>query len=283
MTSPSPASTSPQEPNSKSATSRLTARQEIPAGHKIALRDIAAGEMVHRYSHAIGRAKQPIRAGEHIHTHNLAFEELQLEYEFPATEIAPPVHSAHAPTFLGYAREDGRVGTRNYIAIVAASNCAAHTAESIARSFEDEKLPENVDGIVAFPHGEGCGMSSGVDLDQLRRTLGGVLAHPNVSAALILGLGCEVNQIDHYLGSGHGFSTDRMAGMTVQGSGGTRATVKRRAQGDRPLHRTARRKSAAPKRQRGRSRSASTAAVRIRSPASRPTRRWVIAPTCWRS
>src|SRR5215472_762664 len=204
---------------------RLTARQEIPVGHKIALRDIAPGEMVHRYSHDIGRAKQPIRAGEHIHTHNLGFEELQLEYEFPSAEIAPPAHSASAPTFLGYAREDGRVGTRNYIAVVAASNCAAHTADRIARSFEDEKLPENVDGVVAFPHGEGCGMSSGVDLDQLRRTLGGVLAHPNVSAALILGLGCEVNQIDHYLGSGHGFSTDRMAGMTVQGSGGTRATV----------------------------------------------------------
>ena len=117
------------------------------------------------------------------------------------------------------------MGTRNYIAVVAASNCAAHTAESIARSFEGEKLPANVDGVVAFPHGEGCGHASGADLDQLRRTLGGVLAHPNVSAAMILGLGCEVNQIDHYLGAGHGFSTDRLAGMTVQGSGGTRATV----------------------------------------------------------
>ncbi len=204
---------------------RLTARQEIPTGHKIALRDIAPGEMIHRYSHAIGRARIPIRAGEHIHTHNLGFEELELEYEFPSGDIAPPARRANAPTFQGYVREDGRVGTRNYIAIVAASNCAAHTAESIARSYEDMKLPENVDGIVAFPHGEGCGMSSGVDLDQLRRTLGGVLAHPNVSAALILGLGCEVNQIDHYLGAGHGFSTGRMAGLTVQGSGGTRSTV----------------------------------------------------------
>jgi altronate hydrolase len=204
---------------------RLTARQDIPMGHKIALREIAPGEMVHRYSHEIGRAKHSIHQGEHIHTHNLAFEELQLDYEFPATETQPPAYSANAPVFLGYAREDGRVGTRNYIAVVAASNCAAHTAELIARSYEGEKLPENVDGVVAFPHGEGCAHAMGPDVDQLRRTLGGVLAHPNVSAAVILGLGCEVNQIDHYLGAGHGFSTDRLAGMTLQDSGGTRGAM----------------------------------------------------------
>ena len=204
---------------------QITARQEIPAGHKIALRQIAPGETVHRYSHSIGRASRLIQPGDHLHSHNLAFEELAFEYEFPAADAPPPARAANAPTFLGYAREDGRAGTRNYVAIVAASNCAAHTAEWIARSYENEKLPEGVDGVVAFPHGEGCGMSSGADLDQLRRTLGGVLVHPNVSAALILGLGCEVNQIDHYLGAGHGFSMDRLAGMTVQESGGTRSTV----------------------------------------------------------
>ena len=93
------------------------------------------------------------------------------------------------------------MGTRNYIAVVAASNCAAHTAELIAQSFDDETLPPNIDGVVAFPHGEGCGHSIGPDTEQLQRTLAGVLAHPNVSAAVILGLGCEVNQIDHYLGA----------------------------------------------------------------------------------
>ena len=94
------------------------------------------------------------------------------------------------------------MGTRNYIAVVAASNCAAHTAELIAASFAGETLPPNVDGVVAFPHGEGCGHNAGADLTQLQRTLGGVLNHPNVAAAIILGLGCEVNQIDHYLGKG---------------------------------------------------------------------------------
>src|SRR5580700_9569739 len=163
---------------------RVTAVDNIPAGHKIALHDIAAGAVVHRYGHAIGRAKRPIRAGEHVHTQNLGYEELHQDYEFPAVDIPIP-----------------------------------------ARSFEGQQFPANVDGVVAFPHGEGCGHAFGPDVDQLRRTLGGVLAHPNVSAAIILGLGCEVNQIDHYLGEGHNFSTDRLVGMTVQGSGGTRATV----------------------------------------------------------
>jgi arabinonate dehydratase len=202
----------------------VVTRDPIPAGHKVALRNIPSGEMVLRYGQAIGRARGPIEAGEHIHTHNLSFEELHLNYEFPTGEATRRQPHAPVPTFLGYQREDGRVGTRNYIAVVAASNCAAHTAETIARSYEDETLPENVDGVVAFPHGEGCAHSMGPDLDQLRRTLAGVLVHPNVSAAVILGLGCETNQIDHYLGSGAPTSM-RLAGLTLQSSGGTRGTV----------------------------------------------------------
>jgi altronate hydrolase len=197
--------------------------EPIPAGHKVALWDIAPGEVVERYGQAIGRAKEEIGAGRHVHTHNLAFEELELEYEFPVSEATVPVRAA-SPTFLGYQREDGRVGTRNYIAVVAASNCAAHTAEQIARSYEGQAMPPNVDGVVAFPHGEGCGHAFGPDMDQLRRTLGGVLMHPNVSAAVILGLGCETNQIDHYLGAG-GPRSARLAGLTLQNSGGTRGAL----------------------------------------------------------
>ena len=197
--------------------------EAIPAGHKVALWDIAPGEVVERYGQAIGRARAEIAAGKHVHTHNLAFEELELAYEFPAGESAIPTRAAE-PTFLGYAREDGRAGTRNYIAVVAASNCAAHTAEEIARSYEGERMPPNVDGVVAFPHGEGCGHAFGPDVGQLRRTLAGVLMHPNVSAAVILGLGCEVNQIDHYLGEGSPRSS-RLAGLTLQNSGGTRGAI----------------------------------------------------------
>ena len=201
----------------------LVTLDAIPAGHKVALRSIPAGAMVERYGQGIGRAKVEIDAGRHVHTHNLAFEELVLDYEFPTGEIELPGRAAE-PTFLGYLREDGRVGTRNYIAVVAASNCAAHTAELIAASYGGETLPANVDGVVAFPHGEGCGHAFGPDVDQLRRTLSGVLLHPNVSAAVILGLGCEVNQIDHYLGPDAPRSS-RLAGLTLQDSGGTRSTI----------------------------------------------------------
>ena len=195
----------------------------VPAGHKVCIRSIGQGEYIIRYGQVIGRANRPIEVGSHIHTHNLAFEEITFNYEFPETELALPSLSANIPTFMGYQREDGRVGTRNYIAVVAASNCAAHAAEMIAASFTGELLP-NVDGVAAFPHGEGCGHSIGPDTEQLQRTLGGVMNHPNVGAAIILGLGCEVNQIDHYLGK-NSPRTNRMIGMTLQGEGGTSAIV----------------------------------------------------------
>ncbi len=197
----------------------VTVAEPIPPGHKVALTPIAPGQNVLRYGQRIGHASARIEPGQRVHTHNLAFEELAFDYEFPTGEIAFPTPPASVPRFLGYEREDGRAGTRNYIAVAAASNCAAHTAESIARSYEGESLPPNVDGVVAFPHGEGCAHSIGPDTEQLRRTIAGVLDHPNVAAALILGLGCETNQISQYLGG------PRLKGLTLQESGGTRATI----------------------------------------------------------
>jgi altronate hydrolase len=200
----------------------------IPAGHKLAVTQKLPGEMLHRYGQRIGRALREIHIGEHVHTHNLSYQELETAYEFPETDIPYPPAATNIPEFLGYPRADGRAGTRNYIAVVAASNCAAHTVERIARTYEDAVLPPGVDGVIAFPHGEGCGMTSGPDKVQLQRTLAGVLDHPNVSSALIIGLGCEVNQIDHYLGpraDGAPPRPDRLLGLTVQGSGGTRATI----------------------------------------------------------
>jgi altronate hydrolase len=203
-------------------------KEAIPAGHKLALRRIAAGGPVYRYGNLIGFATQIIEPGEHVHVRNLGFKELD-----PAEVVSPErpartISAANAATFLGYERADGRVGTRNYIAVVAASNCAAYTSELIAQSFGSEAVPENFDGVVAFPHGEGCGQAIGPDTEQLQRTLQGVLDHPNVSAALILGLGCEVNQIDHYLGQGDGDAATTPAavrGLTLQESGGTRGAL----------------------------------------------------------
>jgi len=203
---------------------QIVVAQAIPAGHKVALEAIDPGAEVRRYGQVIGRARTRIEPGQHVHTHNLAFEELTFTYEFPESDRPLPQPRRDVPQFLGYRREDGRVGTRNYIAVVAASNCAAHTAELIAESYSGASLPPNVDGVVAFPHGEGCGHTIGPDTQQLQRTLAGVLDHPNVSSAIILGLGCETNQISHYLGDS-ATAGERLIGLTLQSSGGTRATV----------------------------------------------------------
>ncbi|MGC8794012.1 MAG: UxaA family hydrolase [Bryobacteraceae bacterium] len=202
----------------------IAAREDIPAGHKVAIRRIGAGESVLRYGESIGRALRAIEAGEHVHTHNLGFEDWAPAYGFPERELPLPERRAAAPSFLGYVRADGRVGTRNYIAVAAASNCAAHVAELVARSFEQEPLPPAVDGVVAFPHGDGCGHAIGPDTVLLRRTLVGLLDHPNVSGALLIGLGCEVNQISAYFPD-ESLRSERLVGLTIQSSGGTHATV----------------------------------------------------------
>jgi altronate hydrolase len=196
----------------------------IPAGHKIALGEIAAGESVIRYGSFIGRASRAIHAGEAVHTHNLAFEETVIDDELLNANTPVPPVAKEVPTFLGYLREDGRVGTRNYIAVAAASNCSAHVVELIAQSFPAGSLPEGVDGVVAFPHGEGCGHTIGPDTRQLERVLSGVLDHPNVAAGVLLGLGCEVNQIGNYFPA-EATRTERLIGMTLQASGGTQPTV----------------------------------------------------------
>jgi altronate hydrolase len=201
-------------------------RQSVPAGHKVATGPIGSGDPIFRYGEVIGFASNDIAPGDHVHTHNVAFSELD-HHETAVPDLGPAPQRKSTESFLGYLRKDGRAGTRNYIAVVAASNCAAHTSELISTSFAEMKLPENVDGIVAFPHGEGCGMAIGPDSEQLQRTLEGVLAHPNVAAAVILGLGCEVNQIDHYLGRGNdGYvPPEGLVGLTLQESGGTRSAV----------------------------------------------------------
>lgn len=196
----------------------------IPPGHKVALTSVAPGETIIRYGQPMGRCSVAIAPGQHVHVHNVAYQERAIEYEFPAGEMPFPAPPKEMPVFLGYPRQDGRTGTRNYIAVVAASNCASHAAGLAARAFENVELPPNVDGVVAFPHGDGCGHAIGPDTDLLRRTLGGVLDHPNVFAAVLIGLGCEDNQIEPYLG-GEAARGGRLIGMTLQSSGGTGATV----------------------------------------------------------
>jgi altronate hydrolase len=201
----------------------IRSTQMIPAGHKIALREIAAGERVLRYGCNIGHTTRAIHPGEHVHTGNLAFEEAPDEFDLPTGDIPIPAPPKDVPTFLGFPRIDGRAGTRNYIAVAAASNCAAYTVELIASCFKSGDLP-GIDGVVAFPHGEGCGHTIGPDTLQLQRVISGVLNHPNVAAGVLVGLGCEVNRIDEYFPDAT-YRTDRLVGLTLQSSGGTAATV----------------------------------------------------------
>ena len=204
---------------------QVVTRTVIPAGHKVALEHIPAGRAVRRYGEQIGVARTEIQPGDHVHQHNLLYEEPDSQFKFRG---APqPVRKKSTRTFMGYQRDDGRIGTRNYIAVVAASNCASHTASLIERHFEGRTLPPNVDGVMSFPHGDGCAQSIGPDTEQLQRTLEGVLDHPNVAAAVILGLGCEVNQIDHYLGRSNEGVSKSLVGLTLQESGGTRKAVEK--------------------------------------------------------
>src|SRR5262249_18390043 len=198
--------------------------KNVPAGHKVAVVDIAEGATVCKYGEDIGTARQPIRRGEWVHTHNLKFDVKGRDWAF-STNISDlhDIPMAEPGTFLGYPRSDGRVGTRNYIAVAGASNCAAHAVGEIEAAFRAEDFSgSSFDGVASFPHGDGCGQSEGLDTEQLRRTIDGVMDHPNVAAAIIVGLGCEVNQISYYLQeSGNGFRR----GLTLQESGGTRNVV----------------------------------------------------------
>lgn len=200
----------------------------VPAGHKIATHDIAEGEPVRRYNQIIGFATRPIKAGEHIHVHNIGMGAFERDYAF-GTDCRKTEFVADPATFQGYLRADGRVATRNYIGIVSTVNCSAHVTRMIAKHFTDEVLAEfpNVDGIVPIVHGTGCGMgSTGEPVDVLRRVLGGYATHVNFHSTLMIGLGCEANQINDLLAAQGLKRTDQLQAFTIQETGGTGKTVK---------------------------------------------------------
>lgn len=174
---------------------RLTA--DVPAGHKVALREVREGAAVRKYGQTIGFATRPIAAGDWVHTHNMGIGPLELQYEF-GTEVAPVQYysSAETRTFPGYKRPDGRVGTRNHVAILSTVNCSADTVYRIAERLRPALTGfANVDDVVPIAHKGGCGTQmGGADHRLLQRTLAGFADHPNVGAFLLVGLGCEVNQ-----------------------------------------------------------------------------------------
>ena len=199
----------------------------VPAGHKVAIRDVAQGAPVRRYNQIVGFATRPIRSGEHVHVHNLAMGDFQRDYaycqDYKATEFV-----AHPATFLGIHRADGRVATRNYVGVVSSVNCSAHVCRMIADHFKGELMADypNVDGVVPIHHKTGCGMgSTGEPVDVLRRVLAGYATHPNMHSTLMVGLGCEANQINDLLAAQGLKRTEQLQTMTIQETGGTRKTV----------------------------------------------------------
>ncbi|MEO0429325.1 MAG: altronate dehydratase family protein [Pseudomonadota bacterium] len=207
---------------------REGAVQLIPRGHKMAAEPIARGAPVRKYAQVIGYAAEDIAAGAHVHTHNLEFRNVDAAYEF-ATNLRHAAPAARADSFRGFHRSRGRgVGTRNYIAILTSVNCSATAARQIARYFTADRLAPyaNVDGVVAFVHGTGCGMAgSGEGFEALQRVMWGYARNPNVGGVLMAGLGCEMMQIDWLLEAfglepGPLFQT-----MNIQDVGGLRKSV----------------------------------------------------------
>lgn len=176
---------------------QVTLRDDVPAGHKIALRALGVGEAVVKYGFPIGAATEAVPAGSWIHSHNLRTRlEGTLEYRYepaPREPQAPPV----VPTFMGYRRATGRVGTRNEVWIINTVGCVNTAAERIARE-ATERYAGRVDGVFTFSHPFGCSQL-GDDLQNTQRVLAGLMRHPNAGGVLVLGLGCENNQMDSLL------------------------------------------------------------------------------------
>ena len=217
-------------PPGDAALPEMTLRQSIPSGHKIALLDVATGEPVRRYGQIIGFAKEPIRPGEHVHKHNVGMGDLARDYAF-GMDVEPVdfVPEGERRTFLGYGRPNGRAGTRNFVAVISTVSCSAHVTRAIARHFTPERLVPyaNVDGVIAFTHLSGCSFVPGGPVyTLLQRTLAGMARHSNVAAAIFVGLGCEVNQIDELV-ENYDLRNEggALRSLVIQDEGGSRKTA----------------------------------------------------------
>ena len=213
----------------------VIAQENIPARHKIALAEIQKGEAIRKYNQTIGFASQTIHAGDHVHTHNIEFHSFERlpEVGEVKNKINKPNKSAN---FQGYLRSNGKVGTRNYIGILSTVNCSASISQRIAgyfksesdgESFNDNMAPfPNADGVIALTQDSGCGMSiEGDGLTLLQRVLIGYAEHPNFAGILIVGLGCEVNQVSALLEKFKLKDRQHIRTLVIQENGGTRKTI----------------------------------------------------------
>ncbi|MFA5662634.1 UxaA family hydrolase [Castellaniella sp.] len=205
----------------------------VPFGHKVALRAVARGQPVKRYGQIIGFATQDIAAGQHVHMHNLEFQEFDKDFRFSADYRATTMVD-EPDTFMGIVRPDGRVATRNYIGILTSVNCSARVAQAVAEYFRRDLRPEaladypNVDGVVALTHGAGCGIdATGKGLEVLQRTIAGYVRHANFAGLLIVGLGCETNQISALMQAQALEESAQLRTFNIQDVGGTPKSIAR--------------------------------------------------------
>ncbi|HWV35308.1 MAG TPA: altronate dehydratase family protein, partial [Thermomicrobiales bacterium] len=209
----------------------ITIGQMIPPGHKVALRFIPKGAEIRRYGQIIGFASDDIAPGRHVHTQNVEVHqgELKLDYAFGAdyhpVEMVP---EAERRTFMGYRRRDGRIGTRNYVAVLASVNCSSTATRRVADYFRDNPIMDqfpNVDGVIGFPTKGGCGAHYGSDyLGLLQKTMAGIVDHPNIGGYIILSLGCETNQPQDLI-ENTSLNKDKPLVLTIQLDGGFRQSV----------------------------------------------------------
>jgi altronate hydrolase len=173
----------------------------VPMGHKIATNSIGQGEPVRKYGQIIGHTTRAIASGDWVHSHNLAMQDFHRDHA-SATCIPPDPEPITGRTFLGYRRAGGRVGTRNYVAVISTVNCSASVSKYIARRFGPAELAEfpHVDGVLSFTHYSGCGLQfGGIAHAMLNRVLAGIAQHPNIGAYVLVGLGCEQAEMDYLL------------------------------------------------------------------------------------
>ena len=207
----------------------VVSREQVGAGYKIATRKIETGEPIVKYNTVIGFASTDIAPGAMVHSHNITFQDYDRDYAYAsAYEPVVPLPDSARATFDGIVRPDGRVATRNYIGILSTVNCSATVVRMVADYFTKERLEEfpNVDGVVAFSHGLGCGMEmTGEPMSLLQRTIAGYARHPNIAASLVVGLGCERNQVKALVRDEALNESSALRTFTMQEVGGTRATV----------------------------------------------------------
>ena len=204
----------------------ITLRQHIPEGHKFALEGIAQGQPVIKYSSQIGIATSPIKEGDHVHVHNVGMPPADIRRSQPKAAARAPTNEA-GRTFQGIVRPDGRTATRNYVGILTTVNCSATAARAIAERMRRglQTIWPGVDDVVALTHQHGCAMASDSEgLTILRRTLAGYARHPNFAGVLLLGLGCESNELGTLIEACGGLG-DRVRALEIQHAGGTRAVI----------------------------------------------------------